>query len=370
LANSEPSRKNKSLPNPTAPRHLVVQTAFLGDVVLCTPLVRALKSLTPGAQVDVVVREGLGQLLRDLGLAHRVFEIKKGDGKSYRSVLGELSSVEYDTLVVPHQSLRSAFFARKVSAKKKVSFSSWWNGRIFHQTLPRPMDLPDVLRQLSLMTVVAPEWKERIESLVTDGSYDNPTSLGPIVLSQPIPSWAQLKVELPFDLKERVRGSFDLPAEFLVLAPGSVWATKRWSGYGELARKQKLPVVFLGSRDEYDLCQSMSQGVAQSINLAGRTSLIESVAILSLAKHLYCNDSGVLHLGALAGVPITAIFGPTVLGQGYRPWAHDAVVVQKPHPCRPCGRHGHAKCPIGTHVCMTLISVEDVETTARRYCTS
>ena len=75
---------------------------------------------------------------------------------------------------------------------------------------------------------------------------------------------------------------------------------------------------------------------------------------------LVCNDSGAMHAAAAAGLPTVAVFGPTVLAQGFRPWQNQAMVVQRRLECRPCGKHGSDKCPIGTHACMEGIEAGEV----------
>jgi heptosyltransferase II len=66
------------------------------------------------------------------------------------------------------------------------------------------------------------------------------------------------------------------------------------------------------------------------------------------------------------GIPTVAVFGPTTLDLGYRPWQNRALVVQKDLECRPCGKHGAAKCPLGTHACMKTVRPPDVLTAIDR----
>jgi heptosyltransferase-2 len=157
---------------------------------------------------------------------------------------------------------------------------------------------------------------------------------------------------------------FDADERVVVLAPGSVWRTKMWTkeGFIELGRtlSRDALVVVMGSRDESELCAEIARAIPNATSLAGRTSLWESAQLLAVADLLVCNDSGAMHLGAAAGVPIVSIFGPTVLELGYRPWASNAAVVQTDLACRPCGKHGAEKCPLGHHDCMKKVVAADV----------
>jgi heptosyltransferase-2 len=117
----------------------------------------------------------------------------------------------------------------------------------------------------------------------------------------------------------------------------------------------------MGGPGEEELCEKIGQQIPGALNLAGRTSLLETTTVLSGAKLVVTNDSGGQHLAALSGVPTVAVFGPTVPEFGFIPWNKQAQVVEnKTLACRPCGKHGHQICPIGTHICMTSITADQV----------
>jgi heptosyltransferase-2 len=119
---------------------------------------------------------------------------------------------------------------------------------------------------------------------------------------------------------------------------------------------------------EYELCEVIANQLNRKINLAGKCTLWESLLVLSAAKLVVCNDSGSMHMGAFADVPTVAIFGPTVLTQGFRPWQNHATVVENNKiNCRPCGKHGHKTCPLKHHDCMKTISSDLVFSACRSY---
>jgi heptosyltransferase-2 len=161
--------------------------------------------------------------------------------------------------------------------------------------------------------------------------------------------------------------------KFIVIFPSSVWKTKQWTveGFAQLAKQletQKYNVVLMGSKVEYELCEVIANQLNRKINLAGKCTLWESLLVLSAAKLVVCNDSGSMHMGAFADVPTVAIFGPTVLTQGFRPWQNHATVVENNKiNCRPCGKHGHKTCPLKHHDCMKTISSDLVFSACRSY---
>lgn len=297
-------------------------------------------------------RPGLGEFFLEYGLADEVIAIdKRKDGNSG---LKDLAKREWDTVFVPHQSFRTALWVSRLKAKQKVGFRKWWNGWAFNKRVEKPMDFPDALRQLSLLTAVDSRFAEMF------GDEDIPLLRNvdeqrPVDFRTPkIPEWASMKV-----IPCRPVG------KLIFLAPGSVWNTKRWTaqGYTDLAKlllMKGYDVELVGSPAERALCEEIAAKVPGVQNRAGQTTMSDLVKRLSQGTAIVSNDSGAMHAAAAADLPTVAVFGPTVLGLGFRPWQNKAIVVQRELKCRPCGKHGHSKCPIGTHECMVKISATEV----------
>jgi heptosyltransferase-2 len=312
----------------------------------------------PGAELVLACRPGLGEFFLKYKLVDRVIEIDKKSGAGRDKALASLKGEVWDLIVCPHESPRTAWWMKGLRAREaKIGFAKWWNHMAFTKRVVKPVDYPDALRQLSLMTAVDSSLADLFG--IEDMSHlKNPYSRrSPLVLDVPlIPEWASMKVLEP---KPDGRTVF--------LAPGSVWPTKRWTenGYVGLAsvlKARNFKIVLVGSPDERELCEKVAKEIPGVENRAGQTTLAGLVELFSTGVALVCNDSGAMHAAAAAGLPTVAIFGPTVLNQGFRPWNDRAVVVQRDIDCRPCGKHGAKKCPIGTHECMTQIFAEDVYT--------
>lgn len=147
----------------------------------------------------------------------------------------------------------------------------------------------------------------------------------------------------------------------LVLAPGARWATKRWPAerwraLAETWRGRGGRVVWLGGREEADLLAACAH--ARDEQLIG-APLDEVRRQFGAATAVVANDSAPAHLASAAGVPVVALFGPTVPGFGFRPWGRHRV-VEEVLGCRPCSLHGDEQCPLGHHRCMTAIGVDRV----------
>jgi heptosyltransferase-2 len=170
-----------------------------------------------------------------------------------------------------------------------------------------------------------------------------------------------------------VRGGDQRP--LVALAPGSVWATKRWPHYPSLARllADRARVVVIGGSDDGPIARSVIDAAGESnvIDATGRLTLLASAELIGRARAIVTNDSAPLHLASAMGTPTVAIFGPTVPAFGFGPLAgRSAIVEDDLLACRPCDRHGPRRCPLGHWKCMLLQTPERVAGIVTGYLTS
>jgi heptosyltransferase-2 len=360
---------------------LVIQTAFLGDLLLGIPFFQEIKKVYPNAHITILCRKGLGGFLTAMGLVNEAIEIDKSSKANLRlttkNAIAVLRQRQFEAIFCPHESLRSAQLVWTLRAKNKVGYSRWFKYFIFNHRIERPMNLPEALRQLALLEVINPDlWKKRLLEYLPE---------------QGVPDWASMSISKLLDQRQSFKKNGDISVfsstvvrelveqlqgsqlqkdqsktGCVFLAPGSVWRTKQWTIEGYVAVAKNLlgrgfKVVLFGAPEEVELCQKIVSEAPGAVSIAGKTRLWESAEIYALADAVVCNDSGAMHLAAAAGVPTVAVFGPTVLRFGYRPWQNAARVVEDNDlKCRPCGRHGNHVCPIGTHECMKRVSSQQV----------
>ena len=134
-----------------ASKILVIQTAFLGDLLLSIPLLKNTRRLFPDSKIYLLCRKGFGEFFESLELVDSAIEIDKSNKTSMNEAIKLMKCHEYELVISTHQSLRSAFYAKNVKAKMRIGFSKWWNAPFFSVRIERPMDLPDALRQLALL---------------------------------------------------------------------------------------------------------------------------------------------------------------------------------------------------------------------------
>ena len=324
---------------------------------------RQMVSLFPEEPLTVICRQGLGDIVREAGVAGKVIEVNKREPKKWREQRKEILELKVNHLVCPHESPRTAVLVRQMKvAGMKVGFESWWNGLIFDKRVKKPMHLPDALRQLSLLTAMSNSFAEEFSEVGGREDVFNSEDVSNNVDFRHgyIPVWAELS-----DLRGIQPARSEGKEKIIYIAPGSAWATKRWTvaGYIEVAKalvSEGWQVHIVGSPDERALGDLIKKSVPEVENFAGTWSLSETVTNFRRGMALIANDSGAIHMAALAGLPTVAIFGPTTLALGFRPWQRQAIVVQQDLTCRPCGKHGHQECPIKTHACMVGLAPKQV----------
>ena len=157
-----------------------------------------------------------------------------------------------------------------------------------------------------------------------------------------------------------------IAAGFIAMAPGSIWGTKRWPYYPELARLLDRPMVVIGGPEDAALGEAIVAASPKAKSAVGQLSLRQSAALIKEAALLVTNDSAPLHLATAVGTPILAIFGPTVPAFGYGPIRPGDRVAEIALDCRPCSLHGPQVCPLGHHKCMKDQSAESIASQVKR----
>jgi len=340
---------------------LVVQTSFLGDIVLTTPLIRELASRGP---VDVLTTpEGATILGNNPTIRNLiVYDRREGDsglvgfGRTVGRIrhAGFYGSAEaatphtdepgYSAAYLAQGSLRSAMLVTAAGVKRRVGFNTSEGRRFYTERVEYRSDRHHA---------------ERLWSLANPGS-DEPASLDQITPSL-----------FPTGDDNRIGGTVireqiaDISRPFIALAPGSVWATKRWPFYPELAVRiaRDFNVVVVGGGADVAIGDTIVSQLPQgcAANAAGRLGILASAALIGRAVALVTNDSAPQHLASAMNTPTVTTFGPTVPEFGFGPLAPNSRVAgKKDLACRPCDRHGPQKCPLGHWRCMRELSSADV----------
>jgi heptosyltransferase-2 len=346
--------KQRVLLTGTPSNILLIQTAFLGDAVLTTPLVGALHQQFPQARLSVLCTPEIADVFdRHPAVSEVILFDKRGKERSLADrwkLVRRLKMMHFDLAVIPHRSLTSALLAWLAGIPRRVGFSASQGRWLLTDVVPFQWGTHDVDRNLALMNVFG---------------VQNPS--GELWL-KPEPAAAQR-------IAGRLSAAGVRPGDQVVgIHAGSVWATKRWlpEGFAAVAdriiRDLKARIVFVGgAKDAAAVNEVLSLMKERPLNWVGETTLKELVAVIARCQVFLTNDSGPLHIAVASLVPTVAIFGPTTRELGFFPYGSGHVVIEKDLTCRPCGLHGADRCPLGHFKCMKDISPDEVFEAVRNH---
>jgi heptosyltransferase-2 len=318
------------------PSTLVIQTAFLGDVVLTTPLLSVLAERD--GPVDVVTAPAAASLLENHPAVHDVVRYDKhGSQRGWRGLwkVGKLLRARgYRRVVLPHRSVRSAALALWSGAPERIGFDDSPAAMSYTRRIRRARESHEVERLLALA--------------------------GPSAGTPPRVSLGLQPQD--YAAADQWLAAHQVAPRFVALAPGSIWGTKRWPYYAELAAALDRTSVIVGGVDDVPLANSIAAAApGRVVSAAGALGLRASAALIERASVLITNDSAPLHLATAVGTPVVALFGPTVPEFGFGPRGRgDVVLGLDDLACRPCSSHGPQACPLGHHRCMRDLSVDTV----------
>lgn len=325
---------------------LLVQTSFLGDTILSTPLIGAIKARHPDSELWMMTTPLSAPLVREDPCLHGVIEFDKRGKHSgltgFYRLLQQLRGHAFDSVYSLHRSGRTSLLLACAGIPLRIGFQNARFRFLYHQRRKRPAGTHEVERNLAL-----------IDRVAEDANW------GDLRLFAGVPA--------P-DETPPLEGKADQP--YVVLVPGSEWRTKRWSidGFRGVAREyleQGFRVILLGAPKEREIARQVADSLAVQ-NLVGRTSMAQSMRIVRDAALVVCNDSMMLHMAAAFKVPTVSIFCATSPAFGFGPWRNEARVVERKNLwCRPCHRHGSSICPTGMERCIHEVTAQHVISAGR-----
>lgn len=325
----------------TIKKILIVQTAFIGDVILITPLIRETKIVFPNSLVDVMVIPQAASLLENNPNIKDIilFDKRKNKFLAFLKTLTLLKKKKYGLAISPHSSMTTALLLLFSKIKIRVGFERWASQFLLTHKLEHIKNTLKIKKNLHLLSPFSNE------------KLSISTELFPT-------KEMSLKAE---NLIDRLGSN---SKRIVAIAPGSNWFTKRWpeKHYAELVKKLHnigYGIVFIGSKVENSICERIKPE-NNFVNLAGELSLLESAAVIKNCDLMICNDSGAMHIANAVNTDVITFFGPTVERIGYFPIRENDIVFQVDLECRPCSSHGTKKCPLDHHDCMKKITSDKV----------
>lgn len=323
---------------------LIIQTAFIGDVVLATALVEKLHHHHPDAAIDFLVRKGNDALLK--GHPHLrqvlIWDKRTGKLKNLAGLLRSIRAQRYDAVINVQRFFATGLLTALSGAGERIGFDQNPLQFMFDRSIPHGGLTTDGHLHET-------DRNQRLIAHLTDATPAKPR-LYPSEADRSVVSDCQTE-------------------PYICVAPSSVWFTKQlpvetWAAFVKAAQ-QHYQVFLIAGPADHVVCErvrTLAGGGARITNLAGAHSLLQSVALQSGAVMNFVNDSGPLHFASATDAPVTAVFCSTVPAFGYGPLStvRHVVEVQEFLPCRPCGIHGKKQCPLGHFDCGRKIRTEQL----------
>ncbi len=325
---------------------LVVQTSFLGDVVLTTPLIAELAKRGP---VDVLATPLGASVLANNPSIRSIIKYDKRDTygaamQTWRTFKDIRQSPPYSAVYMAQGSFRSAIIALLTGSHERVGFFTSHGKALYTRRVEYRAERHHA---------------ERLWWLSMTDCAD-----------APLPE--QLRVRLyPSDAdREKVDGVLRragiAAGDFIALAPGSAWGTKRWPYFAELAERIGVVnrIVVVGGKADSEAANEIARRVSSApvLDVCGQLEILASAELIGRARAIVGNDSAPQHLASAMGTPTLTMFGPTVPDFGFGPLAPQrATAGVSDLSCRPCHRHGPPRCPLGHWQCMRDLSVDEAQ---------
>jgi|JI9StandDraft_1071089.scaffolds.fasta_scaffold01832_9 heptosyltransferase-2 len=331
---------------------LIIQTAFLGDLILTTSFFREVKNKYNDAEIHLIVNKGTEDILAGNKNITRVIPFDKSKVKKsifyFFSFIQSLRKEKFDLCLCPHFSHRSSLIAFFSGAKKRIGYKEAGFSFLHNERISRPT-----------------RGKHEVDKLFSL-LYDKDTVF-PLSRKRPELFFPEERIQ---NIK-KILESHNLKKNFIVLAPSSIWETKRMPAekfkelFFNIATNTNYSIILIGSNKDEILCENIierrlpeqgKKGLSDPeriFNLAGKTDLIELSYIISQASAVVSNDSSPIHFASAHNVPTVMIYGATVPDFGYSTLSDKHFIAEvNGLPCRPCGIHGGKVCPEKHFKCM------------------
>jgi heptosyltransferase-2 len=320
---------------------LIIQTAFIGDVVLATALLESLHQENGASKVSILVRKGNEALFKGHPYIDQVLVWDKQQNKygHWLQLLFTIRASKFDAVINIQRYAATGLWTSLSSATMKIGFdknpfSFLFTHKIKHQFVGN--GLHEIERNHALLS--------------------------------PLGVFPNAKPALYPTLQDEQAVASYQAKPYLCMAPASVWFTKQFPKHQWIKLLNAIPfdgpIYLLGGPGDKQLNEQMIQEVDKTnvVNLAGRLSFLASAALQKGAVLNYVNDSAPMHFASSVNAPVAAIYCSTVPDFGYGPLSSTSFIIETKESlsCRPCGLHGKKQCPLKHFNCAESITLEQI----------
>jgi heptosyltransferase-2 len=322
---------------------LLVRFSSIGDVLLTTPLVRALRTHHPDARLVFVTKQAMAPLVS--ANPHLSQVVALGPGESVRALARRLAALAPTRGLDLHGSLRSRALRLLVPCA--------WRGYA-KRRLVRSLLVSTKIDLYGRSVPVAERYFAAARDLSVRPDGGPPEFFLEAAAHARVDRWIA---------EHHLAG-----CPLAVLAPGAAhftkrWPSERWAALAQRLRTDGFALAVVGGVDDRTAAEPLAPHAAIA---TGDFSLQETGALLARARILVSGDTGVMHMATGVGTPVVALFGPTVEQFGFFPYASRSAVLQRALDCRPCSTMGGPRCPMGHHRCLDDLAPDEVAAAVAR----
>jgi len=355
VAHLTPGGYVEEKPQPLAPaqwdwssmrRILVVRLRSIGDTVLATPSLFALRRFVPQAKIDILLEDWVAPVLDGSDLVDHVITIPRHSNTARARVARELHRANYDVVYNLHGGTTATFLTRATGAKHRVGFTTYQYSRLHNHAAPSPLEiwqrptLHSVEQQLALIGWTGVPVTDRPPTKLT-------------VTSKAAASISQKLSNNGVDENESIA----------LIHPAAAFATKQWATENfaqvvEAIGARGFTPVAVVAPNEKPLLQALKNHSSARVAGFDNLSLPEITALAARASLFIGNDSGIAHIAAAVGAPCVVVFGSSNIAH-WRPWTTKPnEIVREEMPCQPC--HGYFCAEFDQPECILRIPVDRV----------
>lgn len=315
---------------------LIVRFSSIGDVLLVSPLLRALAKQAAHLQVQFVTKRAFAPLLENSPYLKKIHSFSK----DFDECIEDLKAENFDLIIDLHNNLRSKRLSQAL-AVKTVRFNK--------------------INLRKLMAVYFKALGALPQQHIVERYFEPLKELSVLPDEKGLELFIAEKDRVSFD------GLFTAPAsKFIALVIGGSYETKQipYSKLSACIQYANLPVVLMGGPDDTATAEKLRREFPKCYDAVGKLSLMQSASLISQAEWVITGDTGLMHMASAFDRKIISVWGNTIPEFGmspYKPQPDNIVLEVKDLPCRPCSKLGYHSCPAGHFRCMNDIDLSSVK---------
>jgi heptosyltransferase-2 len=302
---------------------LIIRLSSLGDILLTTPLLRALKNRPEECEITFLCREQYLNAIESNPNISRFIQLKADENEP--AVIEEIKKGEFDLIIDLQNNFRSRNLLKEI---KTVIYR-----------FKKP-----TIKKFLLVNLKLNLFKHYLSI--------------PELYAKTYPGLMLDEEGVDFYLAKGYKSSLNKEDKYIGFIPGSKHFTKRWPEeyyiqLGLLLNKYGYSIVLFGGKDDAEVCAKISAKIGKSKNLCNNNDLNQTFADMNSCSLIIGNDSGLTHIASAAFIPLIVLFGSSVEQFGFAPYRKEAVILQNDAlKCRPCSHFGKGECPKSHFKCM------------------